>query len=144
MRCKHCCGLSHNVVSLFVFTTTPITLMPLRPYLQAARSFCAHPHPTFVKNVKSYSSSSSSLFPVFLLGKGRTSSLHNLPRRFFSSSSPPFLRYQTPAPRPSRRPLLNFLNNIPHNVVFYGIMGLNSSVFMMWFLALEKYVSCST
>ncbi len=117
--------------------------MYIRPYLQPTTSFCSHPLcPTFVKNVKSYSSWSSRLFPASL--GGRTSSVQIVPRHFFSSSPAAFFRYQTPAPRPSRRPLLNFLNKIPHNVVFYGIIGLNSSVFMMWFMALERYVSYST
>ena len=48
-------------------------------------------------------------------------------------------------PQNSRRPetykSFDFLNKIPENVIFYGIIGINSVVFMMWYAAEQKFVS---
>jgi hypothetical protein len=63
------------------------------------------------------------------------------PLRNFSFTSPSSLRYHPVRPQPHRREFLAFLNRLPLNTVFYGIIGLNATVFTMWFLATEKYVS---
>ncbi|KAF7776387.1 hypothetical protein Agabi119p4_4780 [Agaricus bisporus var. burnettii] len=52
-----------------------------------------------------------------------------LSRSFFSSSRHT-LRYHPPQPR--GRSLLGFLDNIPHNYVFWGIIGANGAVFCLW------------
>lgn len=60
--------------------------------------------------------------------------------RWLSTPSRPLLRhYVRPKPLPSRQ-YLGFLDKIPHNTVFYGIIGLNCLVFGMWFMAIQKYV----
>ncbi|KIM45764.1 hypothetical protein M413DRAFT_292725 [Hebeloma cylindrosporum] len=53
--------------------------------------------------------------------------------RWLSTPSRPLLRhYVRPKPHPPRQ-FLGFLDRIPHNTVFYGIIGLNCLVFGMWF-----------
>ena len=60
--------------------------------------------------------------------------------RWLSTPSRPLFRhYVRPKPLPSRQ-FLGSLNKIPHNTVFYGIIGLNCLVFGMWFMAIQKYV----
>lgn len=77
----------------------------------------------------------------FLFQSSR-SSTSNL-QRYFSSTTRASLRYHPPPPPRLNhgREFLGFLDRIPHNTIFYGIIGLNSAVFAMWFLAAEKYVS---
>jgi hypothetical protein len=61
-------------------------------------------------------------------------------QRWLSTTSRPLLRhYVRPNPRPSHQ-FLGFLDKIPQNTVFYGIIGLNCLVFGMWFMAIQKYV----
>ena len=43
--------------------------------------------------------------------------------------------------QPETRRFLDFLDKIPQNIVFYGIIGINSVVFMMWYMAEQKFVS---
>jgi hypothetical protein len=61
--------------------------------------------------------------------------------RYFFTSIPCALRYH-PLPRPhsSRRHFFGFLDEIPQNTIFYGIIGLNATVFVMWFMSTQKYV----
>lgn len=57
--------------------------------------------------------------------------------RFFSSRPYPHRR-----PVDNRKPpLLGFLDSIPHNTVFYGIITLNGVVFLMWYMSSERMVS---
>ncbi|KIK08582.1 hypothetical protein K443DRAFT_563619 [Laccaria amethystina LaAM-08-1] len=60
--------------------------------------------------------------------------------RSFFTSIPCALRYH-PLPRPhsSRRHFFGFLDEIPQNTIFYGIIGLNATVFVMWFMSTQKY-----
>lgn len=61
-------------------------------------------------------------------------------RRWLSSTFRASYRYRSPPP-PSRTPkFLGFLNRIPQNVVFVGIISINALVFSMWLLAKAKYV----
>ncbi|KAF9057275.1 hypothetical protein BJ165DRAFT_1330281, partial [Panaeolus papilionaceus] len=79
-----------------------------------------------------------------LSSPSRTNILFLLPnlRRTFSSSSGSLLRYH-PAGRNNRnggeRVMFAFLDRIPQNTVFWGIMGLNAGVFLMWFMAQQKW-----
>lgn len=61
--------------------------------------------------------------------------------RSFFTSTPRSLRYH-PLPRShsSRRHFFGFLDEIPQNTIFYGIIGLNATVFAMWFMSTQKYV----
>lgn len=54
-----------------------------------------------------------------------------LSRSFFSSSRLA-LRFPPPPSRPRTRPLLGFLDNIPHSFVFWGIIAANGTVFCLW------------
>ena len=64
--------------------------------------------------------------------------------RWLSTPSRPLFRhYVRPKPLPSRQ-FLGFLDKIPHNTVFYGVIGLNCLVFGMWFMAIQKYVRFSS
>ena len=57
------------------------------------------------------------------------------------SVSRPSLRHYVP-PSYKRKPeLFGFLNRIPENALFVGILVVNSVVFIMWYLAIAKYVS---
>lgn len=84
-----------------------------------------------------------------LSSPSRTNILFLLPnlRRTFSSSSGSLLRYH-PAGRNNRnggeRVMFAFLDRIPQNTVFWGIMGLNAGVFLMWFMAQQKWVRSGT
>lgn len=61
-------------------------------------------------------------------------------RPFFTSTRLS-LRYHPPQnPRQARR-FLGFLDNIPQDFIFYGIIGINSAVFTMWYMATQKFVS---
>ncbi|KAF8966393.1 hypothetical protein BDZ97DRAFT_1657675 [Flammula alnicola] len=60
-------------------------------------------------------------------------------RRWFSSSSRSSIRYHVPPTPQQNRRFLGFLDRIPQNAIFYGIIGLNSFVFVMWFMAAQKY-----
>ena len=57
----------------------------------------------------------------------------------FFTSTPCSLRYH-PSPHSSRRHFFGFLDEIPQNTIFYGIIGLNATVFAMWFMSTQKYV----
>ncbi|KAF8164933.1 hypothetical protein B0H34DRAFT_217393 [Crassisporium funariophilum] len=57
----------------------------------------------------------------------------------FSTSPQSSLRYHPRPNPPPKSVFLGFLDKIPGNTVFYGIIGINSLVFMMWFMAREKY-----
>ncbi|CAA7260147.1 unnamed protein product [Cyclocybe aegerita] len=61
--------------------------------------------------------------------------------RWLSTSSRSSLRYHPPDSHPgqTQRRFLGFLDKIPQNVIFYGIIGLNSAVFFMWYMASQKY-----
>lgn len=61
------------------------------------------------------------------------------PRRSLSTTLR--LSYRSHSPPPPRRPqFLGFLNRIPQNTVFFGIICLNSLVFGMWLLAKAEFV----
>ena len=52
------------------------------------------------------------------------------------------LRHHPPQNPPQPKARIFFdLNKIPENVVFYGIIGINCVVFMMWYMAEQKFVS---
>ncbi|KAF9550331.1 rhomboid-domain-containing protein [Agrocybe pediades] len=59
-------------------------------------------------------------------------------RSQFSSSSHSQLRYYARRP-PPRRGLFSFLDHIPENTIFYGIIGANATVFVMWYMSTQKY-----
>lgn len=61
-------------------------------------------------------------------------------RPIFTSALLFFRRHPPQNPRQARR-FLGFLDKIPEDVIFYGIIGLNSMVFMMWYMATQKFVS---
>ena len=64
-----------------------------------------------------------------------------LRHRSIFSSAPLSIRYHAPQnPRKAPR-FLSFLDRIPQDFVFYGIIGINSAVFTMWYMAEQKYVS---
>ena len=48
-------------------------------------------------------------------------------------------------PQPEKRHqayrFFGFLDKIPEDFIFYGIIGINSVVFMMWYMATQKFVS---
>ncbi|KAF9449915.1 rhomboid-domain-containing protein [Macrolepiota fuliginosa MF-IS2] len=54
------------------------------------------------------------------------------PSRSFFSSSKYGLRYQPPQSRRPSGPFLGFLDNIPTKYVFWGIIGINCTVFFLW------------
>ncbi|KAF5333684.1 hypothetical protein D9611_002220 [Ephemerocybe angulata] len=61
------------------------------------------------------------------------------PRTFFTSPKQS-VRYPAQPQRPQRsQPFLGFLNNLNHNAIIYGIIGLNVGVFGMWYLTQSKY-----
>ncbi|TEB35444.1 rhomboid-domain-containing protein [Coprinellus micaceus] len=62
------------------------------------------------------------------------------PKTFFTSSkqSIKYPAHPHPPPRQSSN-FFGFLNKIPHNAVFYGIISLNAAVFTMWLMAQQKY-----
>ncbi|KAF9076426.1 hypothetical protein BDP27DRAFT_1379969 [Rhodocollybia butyracea] len=39
----------------------------------------------------------------------------------------------------SRKSPLDFLDQVPENLIFYGIIGTNGAIFLMWFLAKKRY-----
>jgi len=82
-------------------------------------------------------------FGTYSLLRLRFQGYHPTPlnhHRWLSTPSRPLLRhYVRPKPPPSQQ-FLGFLNKIPHNTVFYGIISLNCLVFGMWFMAIQKYV----
>ena len=47
---------------------------------------------------------------------------------------------QPEKPRQTYR-FFGFLDKIPEDFIFYGIIGINSVVFMMWYMATQKFVS---
>ena len=57
------------------------------------------------------------------------------------TSAPLSLRYHPPQNPRHARKFLGFLDNIPQDFIFYGIIGINSAVFIMWYMATQKYVS---
>lgn len=57
------------------------------------------------------------------------------------TSAPLSLRYHLPRNPRRARGFLEFLDNIPQDFIFYGIIGINSAVFVMWYMAVQKYVS---
>lgn len=57
------------------------------------------------------------------------------------SASRPSLRHYVPPSYGQKPKLLGFLNRIPENALFAGILVVNSVVFLMWYLAIAKYVS---
>lgn len=61
-------------------------------------------------------------------------------KRRLSTSPPLSLRYHVPQPRHRKSTFFGFLDKLPPNAVFYGILGLNATVFVMWFMAIQKYV----
>ncbi|PPQ68848.1 LOW QUALITY PROTEIN: hypothetical protein CVT26_001682 [Gymnopilus dilepis] len=60
-------------------------------------------------------------------------------KRRLSTSPPLSLRYHVPQPRHRKSRFFGFLDKLPPNAVFYGILGLNATVFVMWFMAIQKY-----
>lgn len=61
-------------------------------------------------------------------------------RPFFTSAILSLRHHPPQNPRQARR-FLGFLDKIPEDFIFYGIIGLNSAVFMMWYMATQKFVS---
>ncbi|KAF8803826.1 rhomboid-domain-containing protein [Phlegmacium glaucopus] len=55
------------------------------------------------------------------------------------TSAPLSLRYHPPQNPQQARRFLGFLDKIPQNFIFYGIIGINSVVFTMWYMAVQKY-----
>lgn len=53
------------------------------------------------------------------------------------------IRHHPPQPEKPRQAyrFFGFLDKIPEDFIFYGIIGINSVVFMMWYLATQKFVS---
>jgi hypothetical protein len=51
------------------------------------------------------------------------------------------LRHHPPENPFQARRFFGFLNKIPQEFIFYGIIGINSAVFMMWYMATQKSVS---
>ena len=65
-------------------------------------------------------------------------------RPIFTSARLSLRHHPPPPPSPDPRQtyrFFGFLDKIPENYIFYGIIGLNSIVFMMWYMAAQKYVS---
>jgi len=79
---------------------------------------------------------------TFFANNSITTRSNPLPHRFFSTSSPSQLRYHlSRAGRRSQN--IGFLDRIPQNSIFYGIIGLNGLVFVMWYMSTAKYVCAS-
>jgi hypothetical protein len=57
------------------------------------------------------------------------------------TSAPLSLRYHPPQGARRTRRFLGFLDKIPQDFIFYGIIGINSAVFIMWYMAVQKFVS---
>lgn len=112
-------------------STHHITLRHVPPFLLFKKNGLSTPN--FLSH--SVCLSQKSLFKAYSIPLIRVVS-----RRHFSSTSPSFLRYHPMRPQSRRREFLAFLDRLPQNTVFYGIIGLNATVFAMWFLANEKYV----
>lgn len=61
-------------------------------------------------------------------------------RPIFTSALLSFRHHPPQNPRQPRK-VFEFLNKIPEDFIFYGIIGINSLVFIMWYLAEQKFVS---
>ena len=61
-------------------------------------------------------------------------------RPFFTSALLSFRNHPPQNPHQARR-FLGFLDKIPQDLIFYGIIGINSAIFMMWYMAEQKFVS---
>ncbi|TFK43150.1 hypothetical protein BDQ12DRAFT_674483 [Crucibulum laeve] len=59
-------------------------------------------------------------------------------QRTFFTSARSSLRYHPPPTPPPRKPFMGFLDSIPQNTVFYGILAINGIVFFMWYMANQK------
>ena len=57
------------------------------------------------------------------------------------TSAPLSLRYHPPQNFRQNHRFLSFLDKIPQDFIFYGIVGINSVVFVMWYMAVQKFVS---
>ncbi|KAF8171820.1 hypothetical protein BJ912DRAFT_860398 [Pholiota molesta] len=60
-------------------------------------------------------------------------------QRWLSTSSRACFRDHPRPPRQESRKFMGFLDKIPQNAIFYGIIVLNSAVFMMWFMAHQQW-----
>lgn len=80
---------------------------------------------------------STRLQPTNLNGAFSSSRL----QRWLSTTSRACFRDHPRPPRRESRKFMGFLDKIPHNTIFYGIIGLNSLVFVMWFMANQQWVS---
>ena len=70
-----------------------------------------------------------------------TGPLTVLRHRPIFTSAPLSRRYYPPQNSRQARRFLGFLDNIPQDFIFYGIIGINSAVFVMWYMAVQKFVS---
>jgi hypothetical protein len=100
-----------------------------QPYFRISRSISNYPFAT-----PSWSSTFARRIPItgpFTTFRGRP---------IFTSA---LLSLRHHSPQNPRRPrnFFDFLNKIPEDFIFYGIIGINSVVFMMWYLADQKFVS---
>ena len=62
-------------------------------------------------------------------------------KRPIFTSAPLSLRYHPPQNPRQARKFLGFLDYIPQDFIFYGIIGLNSAIFLTWYMATQKFVS---
>ncbi|PPQ93414.1 hypothetical protein CVT25_004485 [Psilocybe cyanescens] len=110
-------------------TKTSRVGLSVRGLLQS-RPFSAYPR-VLSRPVQSSRQTTSSLAKSGLY----TSNL----RRWLSSTPRSFSRRYQTRPPPPKREFLGFLDRIPQNVVFGGIIAINIVVFAMWLMAKAKY-----
>ena len=107
------------------------SLLRMQPYIRISR------------RISNYRSATQSWSSTFARRKPITGQFTTFRNRPIFTSALLFLRHHPPQnPRPpAARKFFDFLDKIPGNVVFYGIIGINTVVFTMWYMAEQKFVS---
>jgi hypothetical protein len=103
------------------------SLLRMQPYFRTSR------------RISGYHFATPSWSSTFLRRKPITGPFTNRP--IFTSALLSLRRHPSQnSHQPKTYRFFEFLDKIPENVVFYGIIGINSVVFMMWYMAEQKFV----
>ena len=100
-----------------------------------------HPYFKISRNISNYHFASPSWSSTFTRRKPITGPFTTFRGRPIVTSA--FLSFRHHLPQNPRQPrkVFDFLYKIPEDFIFYGIIGINSVVFIMWYLAEQKFVS---